>query len=326
MNDAIKNKIRPLILPSLHRWQRFYDLSRGKWREFSFRGAWVDLQDRREALKQATPILEDAHGMRFVLYPWDRPNLRNLLRHPYDIAEFKAIPHLVKFGDTAFDIGANVGVYSVLLSRLCGPTGRVWAFEPVPDTYWRLRETLVLNRCENVVPLATAICDKSGSVKMNLFDAQFAEWNSLGTPSMRAPDGNPVLPGQSIDVEGQTLDQFCEAEGVERINFLKVDVEGFEVAVFRGAERLLRDRRVDYLCFEISKEPLKGAGVESRDVFRSLETHGYASYRFDGATGKFQGPVQDTAEAWTNFFASWGDLSHIEVPVGSARRGTVRAE
>ena len=93
---------------------------------------------------------------------------------------------------------------------------------------------------------------------------------------------------------------------------MKVDVEGFECSVFRGAERLLREHRVDYICFEISKGPLKSAGIESRSVFEALKAHGYAAYCFDRKTARFQGPVQDTSESWTNFFASWKDLSNLD--------------
>ena len=93
---------------------------------------------------------------------------------------------------------------------------------------------------------------------------------------------------------------------------MKVDVEGFEVSVFRGAERLLKEHRVDYICFEISKGPLKSAGIESRSVFEALEAHGYSSYELDKATGAFRGPIHDTSEHWTNIFASWKDLSNLE--------------
>ncbi len=272
---------------------------------------WRDFRDRRKALQGAASIFQDLYGMRFVLYPWDRPYLLHLIRRTYDLAEFQAIPRLVHAGDVAFDVGAHIGEYSVLLDRLCGPDGRVWAFEPVPETYWRLRETLALNRCANVAPIQKAICGKVGAVRMNLFEPQFSMWNTLGTPSMITPEGRRVSPGQSVEVPSETLDHFCDAEQIERINFLKVDVEGFEQLVFRGAERLLRERRVDYICFEISQEPLKGAGMSSRGVFEALETHGYFAYRFDLPTETFRGPIQDTPEYWANFYASWQDLSII---------------
>lgn len=300
MTSAIKRWVRPVARPCVHYWQSFHDRALGEWRNFL---------DSRKALQRATMIVQDVHNIRFVLYSWDRPNLPHLVRRTSDVAEFQAIPRLVQPGDIAFDVGANLGLYSVLLSRLCGPAGRVWAFEPVPDTYWRLRETLALNRCDNVIPVQRAICEKDGIARMNLFDPQFSEWNTLGTPTMRAKDGSLVSPSRSVEVPAHTLDQFCDAQRIERINFLKVDVEGFELSVFTGAKRLLHEHRVDYICFEISKDPLTGAGVESREVFEALQAHGYTAYRFDKTTERFEGPVQDTAEFWTNFYASWINLS-----------------
>jgi hypothetical protein len=144
---------------------------------------------------------------------------------------------------------------------------------------------------------------------MNLFEPEFSEWNTLGKPAMHRPDGRSVSPTRTIDVSAQTLDHFCDTEAIERIHFLKVDVEGYELSVFRGAQQLLKERRVDYVCFEISEEPLKGAGIESRRVFEALERHGYAAYRFKNGTQTFEGPILDTSEPWTNFFASWRDLS-----------------
>jgi FkbM family methyltransferase len=311
MTSAIKRWVRPVALPCLHCWQWFHDVSLGKIREY--REKLRQYRERREILSGATVVMQDIHGMRFVLYPFDRPNLFSLFRRSADVAEFEVISELVRPGNIAVDIGANVGVYAVQLSRLCGPTGHVWAFEPVPDTYWRLRETLALNRCDNVSPIKGAVSDEDGTVRMGLFEPQFAEWNSIGNHLMHTADGTPVSPDQSVEVPALTLDKFCEAKGIERINFMKVDVEGFEYSVFRGAQRLLREHRVDYICFEISKEPLYGAGVESRNVFGELKAHGYAAYRYDTNTSRFQGPIQDTSELWMNFFASWKELSNIEI-------------
>ena len=301
MDEAIKRWVRPLIYPPLHAWQWFHDYSRAKVREY---------RDLQRVEREGSLVVRDVHGIRFVLYPFDRPNLLNLVRRTYDAAEFQAIPRLICEGDTAFDIGANIGIYSVLLSRLCGSQGRVWAFEPVPDTCWRLRETLALNRCENVFPVQAAMVDSSGTATMNLFDPQFSEWNGLGRPTMGTQE-NPITPKRCIEVRTFALDRFCEAEGIKRISFLKVDVEGFELDVFRGAQQLLADRRVDYICFEISQAPLRGAGRKSREVFEALEAQSYRTYRYDPGTKRFVGPVRDTSEEWVNLFASWQDLAQL---------------
>jgi len=305
---------RPPARKVLSYWHNFYDRSRSKWRGY---------RDSRKALRHATMIVQDVYNIRFVVYSWDRPNLPTLIRHSQDVAELTAMRLLVQPGDTALDVGANLGLYSILLSRLCGPTGHVWAFEPVPDTCWRLRESLALNRCENVTPVQAAVCEKSGTVLINVYEPRFAEWNMLGVAPPRSANGKMVRPCQSIDVPSLTLDEFCDTQRIERISFLKVDVEGFELSVFRGAERLLREHRVDYICFEFANELLKTAGVEGRRVFEELEAHGYLAYRFDKTAGKFQGPIQDSSEIWTNFFASWRDLSGLD-EAGSGTQGAQR--
>jgi len=314
VSGRIKAAVRPIALPCIHAWQRFWDNSRttvrlgpGRLREML-----LNFRFSRRALGKAVPILEDINGTRFVLYPWDRPTAGKLVRRRHDTADFRAISKLMRPGFVAFDVGANVGIHSVLLSQLCKPDGRVWAFEPVPETYWRLKETLALNRCENVATVQAAICDKTGTAEMNLFESRFSEWNSLGNPSMYGTDGNRISPTLHVKVPTQTLDQFCKSEGIEYIHFLKVDVEGFELTVFRGAAQILTERRVDCICFEISAEPLRGAGIESKDVFEALESYGYRAYRFDERLDAFTGPVTDSLDSWTNFFASWRDLRDLQ--------------
>lgn len=322
MTSAIRRWVRPVALPCLHGWQWLHDVSLGKLREYQDK--LREYRERREILSGATVVMQDTHGMRFVLYPFDRSKLFSLFRRSSDLAEFEVIPALVCQGDIVFDIGANVGLYTVELSRLCGPTGHVWAFEPVPDTYWRLRETLALNRCDNVSPIQGAVSDEDGAARMGLFEPQFAEWNSIGNHLMHTAEGTPVVPRRSVEVPAITLDRFCEVNRIERVKFMKVDVEGFEYSVFRGAQRLLKEHRVDYICFEISKEPLKGAGVESRNVFAALEAHGYAAYQYDRKANRFHGPIQDTSELWMNFFASWKELSNLEI-TNCARSGRQEA-
>lgn len=260
-------------------------------------------------IDEAPILLQDSYNIRFILYPWDRPYIRNLLGRVSDEAQYKAMSLLIRPGEVVLDIGAHVGRYSVFMSRLVGPQGKVFAFEPVPDTYWRLRETLALNRCENVIAIQKAICDRVGTVTMNLFEPQYSEYNTMGQPLMPTHEGTRVAPSKSVTVPGDTLDHFCLIEDIGQINFLKIDVEGFEKFVLMGANRLLRKQCVDYICFEISQDPLKGAGVKAREIFELLEMHNYTIYQFDENSGAFCGPVHDSSEYWANYFASYLDLS-----------------
>jgi FkbM family methyltransferase len=318
MNEAIKRRIRPVLLPCIHGWQWFYDYSRGMPRECQW--AMRKFGYRLRMIGSRPVVVENVRGIRFAAYSFDLPNLRFLMCRPSDAAEFEAMSRLVQPGDIAFDVGANIGIYSAFLARLCGPAGRVWAFEPVPETYRRLRETLTLNGCDNAVTVEAAVSDKPGSARMNLFEPRFADLNTLGSPSVAMASWNTVSPIESVIVRACTLDEFCETQRIERINFLKVDVEGFELAVFRGAERLLGEQRVDYICFEIFQPALKDAGIESREVFAILRAHGYLAYRFDITAGAFQGPLRDSPQELSNFFASSRDLSGLKVPVHGGGR------
>ena len=262
-----------------------------------------------QVLRKHPVVFTNAYGIRFIRYPWDSRPLTPFLTGEYVKAEFAAMRTLLRAGDTVFDVGSSIGLYSVFASRIIGPSGRVYAFEPAPETFWMLHETLVLNRCTNVTPLQKAVYSDQGTVKIHLFESQYGEWNTLGMPTMTTPQGRKVMPTDSVDVECETIDSFCRGQGIDRISFLKVDVEGFEKKVFEGANQFLADRRIDFISFEISQDPLKGAHFTAKETFEILASFGYHSFAFSDAFGSFTGPVTDSNEYWANYFASTRDLS-----------------
>jgi FkbM family methyltransferase len=132
----------------------------------------------------------------------------------------------VRPGSVALDVGAHIGTHTLTMSRLVGPSGRVYAFEPVQKTYRELRRNLELNGVTNVVPLRYAV--------------------GKGPPSMI--EMNPIHPGEeggtSVGhggdrVELRSLDSF----GFEQVSLIKIDVEGFELPVLDGAEETIRRNR-----------------------------------------------------------------------------------
>jgi hypothetical protein len=112
-------------------------------------------------------------------------------------------------------------------------------------------------------------------------------------------------------VESRTLDSFCDEQGVDRIDFLKIDVEGYERHVLAGAARLLDEGAISVLSFEISQIPLKASGVRPREIFELLERAGYAA--FELADGGFTGPVHDSSAYYANYYASRDDLTRIRI-------------
>jgi FkbM family methyltransferase len=134
--------------------------------------------------------------------------------------EIEMLDALVPRGSVAFDVGACVGLYSLLLSRRCS---RVFAFEPLPRNIRYLERTLAANRVNNVTVVPWAVSDAHTLAQLN--EGENCALSSLG-PEGRQP---------AVTV---SCDQFVERYGaVPRV--LKVDVEGAEAAVLRGARRLL---------------------------------------------------------------------------------------
>jgi FkbM family methyltransferase len=251
-------------------------------------------------------ILEDRYSARFVLYPWDAASKLRKRRRVFYREEISALERLVHPGETVFDVGANIGFHATLFSRWVGERGRVFSFEPVPDTAWRLRETLALNRCSNVEVLELALLDEEGLRQIHLFGPAKSDWNTFGHPRF-----GRLEPVGSLEVAVTTIDAFCEQHQIERIDLLKLDVEGFEKSALQGAARFLRDGRIERVSFEISKVPLLGSGTKPKEIFDLLESCGYLAYRFDAQRKAFVGPVQDSDSYYEIYYASRADLSAV---------------
>ena len=248
-------------------------------------------------------VLTDQNDMRFVLYPWELESVDELLSKSFYRPDFRAIGRLLRPGDTAFDVGANIGSHSIMMSRCVGEAGRVFAFEPVASTAWLMRENLALNKVDNVELSTAAVSDAPGTLEMNLYDQRYSAWNSFGSASF---DG--IVPIETVMVKVECLDDVVRSRSVERIQFLKIDVEGFEIDVLKGARAILAGDSVDCLSFEISEIPLRASGHSAAEVFEFLASLGYGSYQFDEGADAFVGPFEGSQDFYANFYASRQDL------------------
>ncbi|ONH30646.1 FkbM family methyltransferase [Pseudofrankia asymbiotica] len=248
-------------------------------------------------LRSAPFVIEDEFGIRLLIPPYMRPTARQLVHRHADRAPFALMSTLLRPGDVVLDVGANVGVYAVHASRHVGPDGRVYAFEPVPATAGRLAETLAINGCRNVTVVRAAVTDQPGTITMNVYsDPVHADWNSMGKHPMRSYAGKEVHPDLTAEARAETLDTWAAGAGIDDVAFCKVDVEGFERHVFAGAARLLAERRIRVIAFEISEDPLAGEGGTPSDVFLALTGHGYKILRSGEVGSPLVGPIDPHEE------------------------------
>lgn len=183
----------------------------------------------------------------------DRREINYLLRH-------------LSTGQCAVDVGAHKGAYTYWLQRAVGPHGRVFAFEPQPELADRLRATLAASGVTHVRVENLGLSDRCGSAVL------VQPPGSTCSATLEKRSG--IHSSRTVQVV--TLDSYFQASNA-RIALLKCDVEGHELAVFRGATRILREHR-PLLMFECEARHLTHGSVF--DVFRLLEHEGYQGWFF----------------------------------------------
>lgn len=159
--------------------------------------------------------------------------LSSLLYGTFELAELEFVRRYLRAGDGVMDIGANVGIFSVLMGVALGGSGRTFSFEPAPANVMRLKQNLERNRLDNAKVFPCALGEADGRMTLHL--ATDPAYPSLLEVQSGLGDGT------GVPVEVRRLDGVWEEVGRPRIAFVKMDVEGAEAAVIRGASRFLSD-------------------------------------------------------------------------------------
>jgi len=199
---------------------------------------------------------------------------RYLSWNPQEYAAFAAAVHK---GATVLDIGANVGAYTLLFAEWAGESGRVYAFEPGEAARAGLRRHLELNALQQRVHIvASAVADRVG-------EASFAVHPSGGSSSLSVES---VTAGRIVTVDTDTVDAFCEREAI-RPDVIKIDVEGAELDVLRGARGTLTRPGVQVFV-EFHPSVWASNGVSRQSIEDELARQGVVAE-----------PLQPSIDMWT---------------------------
>lgn len=201
-----------------------------------------------------------------------------ILYGEYDKAQIELLCSFIEPGDDVLDIGANIGIYSLYLSRAVGPKGRVLAFEPDPSNLAVLRHNLESNGCENVEVIPCCLGDAEGEVKL------FQSFGNAGGSSLwhRNEAGGHSLVPMRIGDEVMSEHGF-------RPRVAKIDVEGAEAMVLAG----LKAHKPRVILFEYSTRLLKEVGSDPSAFLDALIAEGYDLASVDAQTGGTQGGTID---------------------------------
>ena len=193
----------------------------------------------------------------------------------FENTELEFVRHYLRRGDVFVDIGANIGLFTVIAAHVVKESGQVFAIEPVESTFLRLCENLKLNRFANVVALRLAIGHETGTMQMQTSLEGFDAFNTFGVPSR----GDKFMP---VNVKVSTLDQLVEEHSLMRsATLIKIDVEGWELRVVEGGRSLFESLDAPTLLVEFTDENAKGAGSNCHELYRYIESFGYSFYVYD---------------------------------------------
>ena len=193
-----------------------------------------------------------------------------------EIEEF--VVRFLKPGMRFVDVGAHVGIYSLLAAAAVGPAGEVISFEPNPEARRVLELNIAENRFHNVRVRGEAVADAAG-----MRDFEICEESSVSSLNGGAGEFPKRRSSRLIKVESTTLDAALGAGG-ESIHLIKIDAEGAELPVLKGASSLLGSPAAvaPILIFECEPGNYAFFGYTPQDVFGYLESRGFAVYCCQG--------------------------------------------
>jgi FkbM family methyltransferase len=192
-----------------------------------------------------------------------------------NFSEYHSVPQFINAAERRFfeespfgagpivDIGANIGLVSLLLARRF-PDREIHAFEPNPTTFETLEANIARNGADKVTCHRYAVSDADGTV---MFDNDPVK---RGTASISKNGGS-----HAAEVPATTLDSFVAKQNISAIGLLKIDVEGYETLVLRGASRVLNEIRPSAIYFEVCPPLTERAGFAVADPARMLAEAGY---------------------------------------------------
>jgi FkbM family methyltransferase len=167
-----------------------------------------------------------------------------------------------------FDVGAHVGVLALAIAAARSDARpEIHAFEPLPVNVERLRRNVALNAKANVKVNGVAVGADAGSVEIAAPDPR--------VPSMGYVAESGEVGGDTVTVPVVALDDYARENGIDAVDVLKIDVEGYEPHVLEGAERLLGERRVRAVVCELNQEGLEERDSSPAAVVATFARHGY---------------------------------------------------
>jgi FkbM family methyltransferase len=220
-----------------------------------------------------------------------------------DQGELRFVWQFLEPGMVFFDVGAYHGIFSVLAGMKLSSRGQVVAFEPSPRERQRMEFHLRMNGLNHVHLEPCAVSAGAGRQKFFTVASDFSSMNSLRQPPIEWPT-------REMTVETTSLDEYLEQRHMDRVDLMKIDVEGGELEAFRGARRLLSSIRPILIC-EVLDWVTRPWGYPAREIVKRLFSEGYEWFDFNDDGSLTRHVQRDAYPEIRNYLAAPQEKVHL---------------
>ena len=218
-------------------------------------------------------FLNDIHKGKFEFQGLTFYNAKNdigieasiITNNTYEPEVIKEIKSTLNNGSTFIDGGANIGFFSLIASKIVGPTGTVIAFEPTPSTFNYLKKNININRINNII-----INDKGLSSSEKQLPFLLKSNNPEANHIISKEDESLHDENEIIKISTISIDKYCDENKIKKIDLIKLDIEGQEFEAIKGAREILSINQNVKIIFELNIA-FKKNGIEfAKEIFTEL--------------------------------------------------------
>lgn len=227
-------------------------------------------------------------GVKLYLFP-DSELSKLIYLDRFEKSEQVFMNRLLTQGDIFVDIGANIGLFSLIASKIVGKSGHIYSFEPCSTTYERLQENIGLAHFQNISSFSMALSDQESVLDLCVSKEGFDAWNSFVNPSVKSSFGTESVETISWDIFAQ------KHSLMGNVTMMKIDVEGWEMQVLQGAANALSRPDAPLLQIEFTEQNCYANGYTCKDLYHQLNDFGYQLFTYDvGENTLVPEPLRET--------------------------------
>jgi FkbM family methyltransferase len=233
----------------------------------------------KEANKKWDNLFNGNDFFEYNLYGYAKINLyrdsilSRLIWNKFEKDETDYMCKVLKKGDVFIDIGSNIGLFSLIASKIVGDEGKVLCFEPSPLTFSRLKENVTINNFNNLDIRNLGLSDAIGELTFYVSNNGYDAWNSFSPSKDNKLELSINVPVSTLDFELNEIDK-------SKIKLVKIDVEGWEKFVLQGAKDFLTNFN-PIVMVEFTEQNTFNSGYPVYDIYDIMENFGYTWYRLN---------------------------------------------